>query len=217
MHQHHPNSGANPLFTQLNENNSHSQHQQQQHPQQHQQLQFDFNDSLYGQQQYQHIQDQGQGSERGGAMEGGRRAPKRSYDAAYGHPHPQQAQTQPQDPYTFNMGSNDPMPFPYPGPSGSLAPDEDASGGDDVEGDDGEADGPNGEKRRHPCPRCGKRFNRPSSLKIHINTHTGAKREFLSRLNCRLSRGGSSCKSSEICVDVGGVIFSFFISIFIFH
>ncbi|KAJ6596185.1 hypothetical protein DFH09DRAFT_905480 [Mycena vulgaris] len=28
--------------------------------------------------------------------------------------------------------------------------------------------------KRHPCPSCGKRFNRPSSLRIHANTHTGA-------------------------------------------
>ncbi|KAJ7652473.1 hypothetical protein DFH06DRAFT_899501, partial [Mycena polygramma] len=28
--------------------------------------------------------------------------------------------------------------------------------------------------RKHVCPRCGKRFNRPSSLHIHRNTHTGA-------------------------------------------
>ncbi|KAL5488489.1 hypothetical protein ACEPAI_6607 [Sanghuangporus weigelae] len=42
--------------------------------------------------------------------------------------------------------------------------------------DDEDADGtPDGEKRRHSCARCGKRFNRPSSLKIHLNTHTGAK------------------------------------------
>ncbi|KAJ7617756.1 hypothetical protein FB45DRAFT_840594 [Roridomyces roridus] len=30
------------------------------------------------------------------------------------------------------------------------------------------------EGRKHPCPTCGKRFNRPSSLRIHVNTHTGA-------------------------------------------
>ncbi|KAJ7062563.1 hypothetical protein C8F01DRAFT_1056391 [Mycena amicta] len=28
--------------------------------------------------------------------------------------------------------------------------------------------------RKHVCPQCGKRFNRPSSLRIHVNTHTGA-------------------------------------------
>ncbi|KAJ7736123.1 hypothetical protein B0H16DRAFT_1239265, partial [Mycena metata] len=27
---------------------------------------------------------------------------------------------------------------------------------------------------KHPCPTCGKQFNRPSSLRIHVNTHTGA-------------------------------------------
>lgn len=31
--------------------------------------------------------------------------------------------------------------------------------------------------RRHVCPNCSKRFNRPSSLKIHISTHTGERRE----------------------------------------
>ncbi|KAK7053590.1 hypothetical protein R3P38DRAFT_3305096 [Favolaschia claudopus] len=30
------------------------------------------------------------------------------------------------------------------------------------------------EGKRHACPTCGKRFNRPSSLRIHVNTHTGA-------------------------------------------
>ncbi|ETW77047.1 hypothetical protein HETIRDRAFT_18791, partial [Heterobasidion irregulare TC 32-1] len=29
--------------------------------------------------------------------------------------------------------------------------------------------------KRHTCPHCSKRFNRPSSLGIHVNTHTGAK------------------------------------------
>ncbi|KDQ21442.1 hypothetical protein BOTBODRAFT_74507, partial [Botryobasidium botryosum FD-172 SS1] len=28
---------------------------------------------------------------------------------------------------------------------------------------------------RYECPYCQKRFNRPSSLKIHVNTHTGEK------------------------------------------
>ncbi|KAI0046318.1 hypothetical protein FA95DRAFT_1494207 [Auriscalpium vulgare] len=29
--------------------------------------------------------------------------------------------------------------------------------------------------KRHACPHCYKRFNRPSSLEIHINTHTGVR------------------------------------------
>ncbi|KAK7001713.1 hypothetical protein R3P38DRAFT_2558601, partial [Favolaschia claudopus] len=30
------------------------------------------------------------------------------------------------------------------------------------------------EGKKYVCKQCGKRFSRPSSLKIHINTHTGA-------------------------------------------
>lgn len=33
--------------------------------------------------------------------------------------------------------------------------------------------------KKHICPTCFKRFNRPSSLKIHVNTHTGATRTSL--------------------------------------
>ncbi|KAJ7161581.1 hypothetical protein C8R46DRAFT_1000498 [Mycena filopes] len=43
---------------------------------------------------------------------------------------------------------------------------------DDGEGDDGEGGAEEGKK--HVCPTCAKRFNRPSSLRIHLNTHTGA-------------------------------------------
>jgi hypothetical protein len=49
--------------------------------------------------------------------------------------------------------------------------DDQDSGGSDSEGfsvDDYE--------RKHVCPHCSKRFNRPSSLRIHVNTHTGATR-----------------------------------------
>jgi hypothetical protein len=41
------------------------------------------------------------------------------------------------------------------------------------EGEDGAEEG-----KKHVCPTCAKRFNRPSSLRIHVNTHTGATREF---------------------------------------
>jgi uncharacterized Zn-finger protein len=33
--------------------------------------------------------------------------------------------------------------------------------------------------RKHVCTTCFKRFNRPSSLRIHLNTHTGATRAYL--------------------------------------
>jgi uncharacterized Zn-finger protein len=36
--------------------------------------------------------------------------------------------------------------------------------------------------KRHVCKTCGKGFNRPSSLKIHANKHSGAQRAFLSLL-----------------------------------
>ncbi|KAH9853247.1 hypothetical protein C2E23DRAFT_116159, partial [Lenzites betulinus] len=39
----------------------------------------------------------------------------------------------------------------------------------------GKASATDDSERRHCCPHCNKRFNRPSSLAIHVNTHTGAK------------------------------------------
>lgn len=36
-----------------------------------------------------------------------------------------------------------------------------------------------GRGKKHQCPQCSKRFNRPSSLRIHVNTHTGARRKYL--------------------------------------
>ncbi|KAL0571495.1 hypothetical protein V5O48_010471 [Marasmius crinis-equi] len=37
-----------------------------------------------------------------------------------------------------------------------------------------------GDDKKHVCTTCHKRFNRPSSLRIHMNTHTGATRTSLS-------------------------------------
>ncbi|KAJ7024893.1 hypothetical protein C8F04DRAFT_968392, partial [Mycena alexandri] len=36
------------------------------------------------------------------------------------------------------------------------------------------SEGTSEDSRKHLCPTCGKRFQRPSSLRIHANTHTGA-------------------------------------------
>ena len=62
----------------------------------------------------------------------------------------------------------------------------DSSEDDDDEGAEA-SEGDNSEKRRHICTICRKRFNRPSSLKIHLNTHTGEKRESLLRFLLQLS------------------------------
>jgi len=43
---------------------------------------------------------------------------------------------------------------------------------------DGNGAGGQGSGKKHVCPTCFKRFNRPSSLRIHVNTHTGATREW---------------------------------------
>ena len=43
---------------------------------------------------------------------------------------------------------------------------------------------PPDDDRRHGCGICHRRFNRPSSLLIHMNSHTGAQRECRSRPSC---------------------------------
>ena len=129
-------------------------------------------------------------------VSGGRRSNKRAYEAAHtqlpSHP-------QPMDPYYYPGGPNIAShQFPessdvhsqIPGVSGQAR-----EGTAEPEVDE-DADGsPDGEKRRHPCPRCGKRFNRPSSLKIHLNTHTGAKRELRPFFCLLIYTTGSSRKS----------------------
>ncbi|KAG2014333.1 zinc finger and SCAN domain-containing protein 5 [Coprinopsis cinerea AmutBmut pab1-1] len=57
-----------------------------------------------------------------------------------------------------------------PHSGGPLASQEDNVGnGSEEEGANEASSG-----KKHVCPTCFKRFNRPSSLRIHVNTHTGA-------------------------------------------
>jgi hypothetical protein len=66
--------------------------------------------------------------------------------------------------------------FPAAG-SGSVKADhplrEPSPNHSDEEGNEEENNG-----KKHVCSTCFKRFNRPSSLRIHVNTHTGATREY---------------------------------------
>jgi hypothetical protein len=48
----------------------------------------------------------------------------------------------------------------------------------DISDSDDDELSPSNSGKRHVCPTCFKRFNRPSSLKIHVNTHTGATRKY---------------------------------------
>lgn len=66
--------------------------------------------------------------------------------------------------------------FPAAG-SGSVKADhplqETSPNHSDEEGNEEENTG-----KKHVCSTCFKRFNRPSSLRIHVNTHTGATRKY---------------------------------------
>ncbi|KAJ7117162.1 hypothetical protein C8R44DRAFT_792048 [Mycena epipterygia] len=73
-----------------------------------------------------------------------------------------------------HIASSRPTPRVRTHPSSSGSSDGDAEM-DDVEGE--EEGGEPEEGKKHVCPTCTKRFNRPSSLRIHVNTHTGATRE----------------------------------------
>ncbi|KAJ3570406.1 hypothetical protein NP233_g4422 [Leucocoprinus birnbaumii] len=59
----------------------------------------------------------------------------------------------------------------HPGPSHPPPPLDDPELSDE---DTPSTGAPSGIPRKHICPICRKAFNRPSSLKIHYNTHTGA-------------------------------------------
>jgi uncharacterized Zn-finger protein len=74
----------------------------------------------------------------------------------------------------------------FPSLSTSAHSSSGSSDGDFEEGNEGEEDEDSTgaeECKRHVCPTCAKRFNRPSSLRIHVNTHTGATRESCSYLS----------------------------------
>lgn len=60
--------------------------------------------------------------------------------------------------------------FPVSGPHSQSRRGRSPDDPDNVS--DGELSGSNNGKK-HVCPTCSKRFNRPSSLRIHVNTHTG--------------------------------------------
>lgn len=112
--------------------------------------------------------------------------------SAHSRPHHQQAQSvvmrspraphegRPHGPHVASDNRVDPSPRSASPPPRALAP-----------GSPGRSRSSNSdEERKHACPECGKAFNRPSSLAIHVNTHTGAKRAC-----ARLSRPVSSLTS----------------------
>ncbi|KAF9026857.1 hypothetical protein BDZ89DRAFT_831860 [Hymenopellis radicata] len=70
---------------------------------------------------------------------------------------------------SYNVLRSDPSAStltPISAVDNDAKPSSDGSEGSDGEDDIG--------SKKHLCTTCNKRFNRPSSLRIHINTHTGA-------------------------------------------
>ncbi|KAJ7469811.1 hypothetical protein B0H11DRAFT_1390689 [Mycena galericulata] len=92
-----------------------------------------------------------------------------SFDVLKSHPHALSLQ---------HIASSRPrrsdLPMVRTGPSlSSGLSDGDAEMGNVEHGGEGD-EWVTDEGNKHACPTCGKRFNRPSSLEIHLNTHTGA-------------------------------------------
>ncbi|KAJ7062643.1 hypothetical protein C8F01DRAFT_1134795 [Mycena amicta] len=92
---------------------------------------------------------------------------------------------------TASYSSSIPYPAPWPpttnqSPAADVDEDEETElASDGMTNDDDDADGDyqpgshvgsstNKSTRNHVCSQCGKRFNRPSSVRIHANMHTGA-------------------------------------------
>ena len=88
------------------------------------------------------------------------------------------------------VGSMPLAPRP-PSPSSTISENEsprsETSSQGDLSADDSvppaTADKQSDSGRRHACPHCAKRFNRPSSLAIHVNTHTGDKRKLIQEVS----------------------------------
>lgn len=74
-----------------------------------------------------------------------------------------------------------PAPYPaiilFPMAGAGEAASADDIGDDASDGDNSPSESNTGKK--HVCSICQKRFNRPSSLRIHLNTHTGATRKYI--------------------------------------
>ncbi|TFK22867.1 hypothetical protein FA15DRAFT_671045 [Coprinopsis marcescibilis] len=70
--------------------------------------------------------------------------------------------------------STQPSIISFPVGSGTAASRQEEAGDPAANHSDDEGSTEPNTGKKHVCPTCFKRFNRPSSLRIHVNTHTGA-------------------------------------------